>query len=61
MTDAELLEVRDSILRLQIRLHHSHAVHNDIERCDYKSCVEQRSVVSRILKLLTPVPLEVVP
>lgn len=61
MTDTELLEVRDSVLKLQMRLHHSHSIHNDIERCDYKSCVEERVRVSRILKLLTPSPLEIVP
>jgi hypothetical protein len=61
MTDAELLEVRESVLRLQMRLHHSHSIHNDIEKCDYKSCVEQRGVVSRMLTLLTPAPLVIVP
>jgi len=61
MTDAELLEVRDSVLKLQMRLHHSHSIHNDIARCDYKSCVEERVTVSRIMTLLAPAPLEIVP
>lgn len=45
-------EIRADIKALQMRLHHSHSINDNVAKCDYKSCREEAERVAKVLSLI---------